>query len=289
MERKFASLSLEETLQPPWPSMEDVERHRCTFSADDSTDRTGSPPQVPEVRTLSGPVALEDAIALGMPAAVCSFLLEVEVDQQLRNRVIALIPAEAAPHPADTAKILAGRLRTCAWLDDVHCLRGGCGPGYVPLNSRTYSQPRRVTWSVLARPPLVDNDGDLVFPLFAYPATMRRDSDMRCRPMPMDLFELGLLLWKTVRRCLGSVSQQHPPTVCQLLLCNIPPSSLPPATTTTPRTTTPASSAPLLSPPASDLPTGAQITACSTPQWDGTGTTGARTTQWPLWQGARKC
>ena len=197
------------TAQALAPSMADVGRHRCSAKvlASSLEDPFRWPEGArPRVGILVGPVCPEEAKTLGLPAPVCSCLLEVEVDRMLRARVLALIPADAKSYPTDTAKILVGRLKACKWLDDMHFLRGGHGPGYRAVNGTTYSQPRRVTWSVLARQPFTDADGDLVFPLFAYPASGRSQSDMRCRPMPMDVFELGLHLWKSVWLCLGSVS-----------------------------------------------------------------------------------
>ena len=94
--------------EPGWPqeaiapSMDDVQRHRCP--ADALASNAQSPPFVwtgapPAVRLMLVPVCREEAIELGMPATVCSCLLEVDVDEELRSRVLALIPADAKSYP----------------------------------------------------------------------------------------------------------------------------------------------------------------------------------------------
>ena len=65
----------------------------------------------------------------------------------------------------------------------------------MKLNSTTYAQPRRATFSVLAR--------DATCPetewLYAYTQHGREPEDFRCRPMPMAFFEFGVVLWKVAR------------------------------------------------------------------------------------------
>lgn len=41
--------------------------------------------------------------------------------------------------------------------------------------------------------------------------------------MPWDLYSFGLALWKLAYPFLGDVSQRHPPTSCQAMLCACPP------------------------------------------------------------------
>ena len=62
----------------------------------------------------------------------------------------ACIPGAVRPVHGDTAESLKSRLSTSDFLDDIHILKGGKGPGRVRLNATSYPQPRRVTWSVLA-------------------------------------------------------------------------------------------------------------------------------------------
>ena len=171
---------------------------------------------------LWGPVPQEEAMRCGVHVSAVSLLFRVDVCAELRSRVLALIPAEVLPQAGDTRRSLTLRLATSDWLDDIHFLRKGKGPGYPRLNETTYPQPRRVTWSVLADEPFLDGDGDLVYPLFVYTQYGRRPDDFRCRPMPMDVFELCIALWRAAWPFLGRASQQQPPTSCQLLLCTLP-------------------------------------------------------------------
>ena len=69
---------------------------------------------------------------------------------ELLDGARACIPHEVFPRFDDSAVDLRCRLRDSDFLDDIHCLKGGKGPGRVRLNDTCYPQPRRVTWSVVA-------------------------------------------------------------------------------------------------------------------------------------------
>ena len=69
---------------------------------------------------------------------------------ELLDGARACIPHEVIPRFDDSAVDLRCRLRDSDFLDDIHCLKGGKGPGRVRLNATCYPQPRRVTWSVVA-------------------------------------------------------------------------------------------------------------------------------------------
>ena len=103
-------------------------------------------------------------------------------------------------------------------MDSLQVRKGGCGPGYVPLNTTTYGQPRRVSWSVVTGPQHVDADGDDVHTLFAYTHVGRKPEDCRARAMPLPIFNLGVQLWQAAFPSLSKVCQLHPPTACQMLL-----------------------------------------------------------------------
>ena len=175
-------------------------------------------PQTDGLELVWGPVPLAEAQQVGAFSAACSLLLRVPIDHTLLQRVLALIPDDVIPRFDDCSTSLARRLGACTWLDDIHCKWKGKGPRYVRLNSSTYPQPRRVTWSVLVDQPFTDDDNDLVQVLFSYSQHARRVKDFRCRPMPQPVFQLGVELWKMARPFLGPYSRQHPPTACQLML-----------------------------------------------------------------------
>ena len=103
-----------------------------------------------------------------------------------------------------------------ASLADIHVPRYGRRGRVTRLNALCLPQPRRVTWSVLVG----DYEGGAeTQTLFYYTQALRRPDDWRCRPMPMELYRFGLHLWEIAFSYLGPISKQHPPTACQLMLC----------------------------------------------------------------------
>ena len=167
---------------------------------------------------------------------------------ELLDGARACIPHEVIPRFDDSAVDLRCRLRDSDFLDDIHCLKGGKGPGRVRLNATCYPQPRRVTWSVVAD---IDRDTG-AHGLYAYtqhgrsanskltalplprPAHVverspnpprgsptphgRLPQDYRCRAMPLPVFDFGVALWRLAHPWLGAVSQQSPPPACQLMM-----------------------------------------------------------------------
>ena len=61
---------------------------------------------------------------------------------ELLDGARACIPHEVFPRFDDSAVDLRCRLRDSDFLDDIHCLKGGKGPGRVRLNATCYPQPR---------------------------------------------------------------------------------------------------------------------------------------------------
>ena len=200
------------TLEPCWyATMDDVLGCRTV------------PPDYPKrfcnsVELLWGPIRAEVARLCQAPAAAASVLLRVDVCKKTLEQVEHLIPEQVRCRPEDTADSLCRRLADCCWLDSLQVLKGGCGPGYVALNTTTYASPRRVSWSVVVRPQHVDADGDEVLFLFAYTHVGRKPEDCRARAMPLPVFDLGLQLWEAAFPVLSTESQLHPPTACQMLL-----------------------------------------------------------------------
>ena len=197
-------------------TIDDVKRH-ALLAVECQATRTEHGAHFVEL--LWGPVKNAEALRLsGAPAPASSVLLRVDVSQSTLVQVEALIPSHVRCRPDDSAKSLRGRLSSCCWLDSIHVLRKGKGPGFLPLNHTEYAQPRRVSWSVLVRPPYLDDEGDEVCHLFAYTQFGRQTKDFRARPMPLPIFDLGLQLWKVAFPVLSAVSQLHPPTACQMML-----------------------------------------------------------------------
>ena len=149
-----------------------------------------------------------------LPACCCELMFA----RKHLNKWNTWIPEQVRCRPEDTADSLCRRLADCCWLDSLQVPRGGCGPGYVALNTTTYASPRRVSWSVVVRPQHVDADGDEVHSLFAYTHVGSKPEDVHARAMPFPVFDLGLQLWEAAFPVLSTESQLHPPTACQMLL-----------------------------------------------------------------------
>ena len=173
---------------------------------------------------LWGPVTADAAKAAGCVAPASSVLLkpaDVHGFAEARAAALACIDPDIYPRSDDTPEKLATRLSGCAFLDEINAKKGGHGRGgrRVKLNSTTYAQPRRATFSVKAR--------DATCPetewLYAYTQHGREPEDFRCRPMRMELFEFGVVLWKIARPLmLGGPSLWSPPTALQIMACEMP-------------------------------------------------------------------
>ena len=122
------------------------------------------------------------------------------------------------PQAGDTVKSFVARLAACAWLEDSHVLKGGAGPQRVRLNSTSYAQPRRRSYSAVVAPSYEDEHGERVWDLLCYTAYGRLPKDWEALPMPRPIYELGHLLWSIAFPVLTDVSKQSPPTGCQLLM-----------------------------------------------------------------------
>jgi len=96
--------------------------------------------------------------------------------------------------------------------------KSGCLKKRVRLNSTSYAQPRRRSWSVQVGEQYTDDDGDVVSTLMSYTAFGRVAEDWEAHLMPRPVFDLGVVLWRIAFRFLTTESQVHPPTACQLLL-----------------------------------------------------------------------
>ena len=161
---------------------------------------------------------MEQAKVAGAFFPTSSVLLRPSIPDEVRQAVLAEIPADVLPREGDTAMTLAHRLAESFWLEDIHVLKDGCGPGRVRLNVTCYSQPRRKSWSVVVEGLHYDGDGELVVSMMNYTAYGRKPSDWEAAPIPPPVFDLGVFLWCVAFDFLTEVSKKHPPTGCQLLL-----------------------------------------------------------------------
>lgn len=184
----------------------------------------GHSTQLPHT-VLWGPVTREAALVAGCVTASSSILLkpaDVPGFADVRQAALACIDPEIYPRSADHAKSLADRLAGCTFLDVIKAKLAGHGRNgkRVDLNSTTYAQPRRVTFSVIAR----DSACPETVWLYAYTQHGRRPEDFRCRPMPKALFEFGVVLWKLARPYMNGTgpSFRSPPTAMQLMACGLP-------------------------------------------------------------------
>jgi hypothetical protein len=164
---------------------------------------------------LRGPFRMEAALACGAHAASSSVLLRpTKLDEDLVRSVYCLLPNALFPLRFDTKESLARRLSQCDFLDAIVVLAGGNGRmgSSVQLNVTTYSQPRRVSWSVSTSS---GTDGQDCGALLQYPHAYHRSQ--HSTPMPMPVFDLGVELWRVAWPFLTGLCQQYPMNHCELL------------------------------------------------------------------------
>ena len=172
-----------------------------------------------------GPVTSEEAQAAGCMAASVSILLkpaDVQSFVDAKRAAMLSIHPDIYPRSTDDSKSLKARLNDCTFLDEINAKWQGHGKNgkRVRLNKTTYSQPRRATFSVIAR----DRTCPETEWLYAYTQHGRPPEDFRCRPMPMSLFEFGVALWMmALPFMLGDgPSLLGPPTALQIMACEMP-------------------------------------------------------------------
>ena len=171
-----------------------------------------------------GPVLNDAAVAAGCVRAAASVVIIPTMADEVVGAALQCIPSEVLPRVDDTSALLAARLALSPFLDDAHVLNGGNGKRGKGgkkrrrLNETCYPTPRRRSWSVEVFPEREDADGDRVVSLCNYSAYGRVAEDVRCAPMPMEVFRLGEQLWLAAMPYLSEQSRRNPPTHCQLLL-----------------------------------------------------------------------
>ena len=147
-----------------------------------------------------------------------SVMLRGCVDMALIESAMNHIPEDI--YPVDkSVKKLVKQLSACEALDDIHVMEKGMSEKIVRLNATSYPQPRRISWSVTLGD--VYHDGVercLVRDLFSYSQSYRPPSDWRARPMPTDVFNLGVHLWAVTYGHLSAISRVCPPTGCHVMI-----------------------------------------------------------------------
>ena len=126
-----------------------------------------------------GPVPSFASRLAGGRFPTSSLMLVPYIPEPVRIAALNEIPKDVLPCEGDTVRSLVARLSRSSFLEDSHVLRGGKGPGRVRLNSTSYPQPRRRSWSVVVEPPHEDADGDHISILFNYTAYGRLPSVQR--------------------------------------------------------------------------------------------------------------
>ena len=107
---------------------------------------------------------------LGTIAMRQSLLFRPTLYMKILIAVMNLIPKELLPRNDDTPELLAQRISQCALFDELEALTAGgqCGKKRTRLNETTYSQPRRVSWSVVAEDLHLNDEYHLVRTMYAY-------------------------------------------------------------------------------------------------------------------------
>ena len=110
--------------------------------------RSVSGESVPRATVLWGPISPEVIRRVGAGFPTSSVLLRPELPHGVAEAATAVVPDEVLARPDDTKSTLRARLAQSSFLEDIHVLKGGCGPARVRLNTTCYPQPRRRSWSL---------------------------------------------------------------------------------------------------------------------------------------------
>ena len=175
-----------------------------------------------------GPISAAVARRDGALRGTASVLIHPTQTAELREilaGVRSLIPRALLPCAYDTKITLARRLSQCEFLDEINVLRNGSGPQRVRLNSTSYPQPRRVTWSDQVSHDTetylgLDPAPEGYIYLYAYTQYGRMPCDWRCRAMEPPVTALKLCLWQAVRGAgvLTPFCQHTPPNAAQMMM-----------------------------------------------------------------------
>ena len=159
-----------------------------------------------------GPLSIQDCQHAHAPLVpTSSIAIQPHVEESVRRAAVAEVPHDVYQRDTDTAKTLAARLDASTFLEDMHVLKGGKGPGRIRLNSTQYAQPRRRSWALLVEREHLDGDGDRVYTALNYTAYGRLPADWSCRAMPRPIFDLAVALWHVAYPFLPPISAALPP------------------------------------------------------------------------------
>ena len=149
-----------------------------------------------------------------------SFLAYPNICQRVLARALALIPDEVKSKPGDTKESLVNRISGTSWFDEQKPLKGGGQKGKkrVRLAATTYAQARRLSFSAVVTDVHMNSSGERVCTMYAYgrPNSRIRD-EVVASPMPVEIGELCVHLFVSVRHLLSDVCAKSPPVHCQLL------------------------------------------------------------------------
>ena len=159
--------------------------------------------------------------ALGTVAIRQSLEFKLQLNESVVKAVLyGIVPQAVLPVEGDTQESLALRIANAHFFDELAALKGGGqhGSKRVRLNETTYSQPRRIAWSVVVEDAHADCDGETVRTMYAYgKGNSRMRTDVLATPMPWAIFELGVQCFLSVRHVLAEVCASSPPNHCQML------------------------------------------------------------------------
>jgi len=120
-------------------------------------------------------------------------------------------------NPGWTDLQLLQRLKISS-MDNAHyrCF-GKRGNLVTQLNELPHPQPKRLTYSTISNvAACAKNHGGQVNCLIIYGSSGRPMEDWRCRPMPIDIYNLGKFLWERNHEYLTDLSRVCPPNSCQV-------------------------------------------------------------------------
>ena len=150
-----------------------------------------------------------------------SFEFMPQLNEEVVNAALLLVPQEVLPRPGDDEQTLATRIHGINFFDNLMALIGGGqvrGGKRTELNGTCYAQPRRKSWSIVVRDVHVGANGKNVRTMYAYgKANSRIRQDVTAEPMPWPIVDLSLQCFFAVRHVLADVCAASPPNHCQLL------------------------------------------------------------------------
>ena len=160
-----------------------------------------------------GPLSNEKTRAVGAHAPVCSVVIRPDIPAATMEMVRKYVVLPLQPKEGDTPKELCARLARCTLLDNPRmlCAHRGRHGWYEYLNSTTWKQPRRATFSACLDSDYMDEDGDLVCDLVDYPHHRRHPDDHFCRRMPQCI--------EALRDCLVEAARADYPGLDSLPNC----------------------------------------------------------------------